>query len=363
MGKHLEESLQRDIDLIRSKVREMSGLCEKALQDVLQAFVEGSRQLAYLVVLRDRIIDELEKQIDRLCLEFLVRQQPVAGHLRFAYAAIKINADLERIGDYAENVARQVLKLDPLQLHISYEPFQQLAQRSIDMLHQTVEAFLDRDAELARRTMDIEREVDELRRRLDADLLRQQREDRIPLEALTPLMTISRRFERVSDKAKEMCAETLYMCTGEYAKHQGAEVFRILFVDRHNSCRSIMAEAIGNSLEEPKLRFSSAGLDPRSIDPRTLKFLESKGHETSNLRSKSLDQIPNLDHYQVIVALAEVARQVFPPQPTKIVCLDWQIHDPSRVEGSEEQIQRSYEEAYEFIRNHVQDLAHAILTQ
>jgi phosphate transport system protein len=111
MQLHLEQSVQRDVDLIRGKVVEMCGLDEKALRSCVRALREGNRQLAYAVILRDQYVDGMEKELDRLCLEFLVRQQPVAGLLRFAYATIKINLELERVGDYAESIARQTLKL------------------------------------------------------------------------------------------------------------------------------------------------------------------------------------------------------------------------------------------------------------
>ncbi len=104
---HLEESLQRGIDLIRGKVVEMADLSERALKASLQALIEQNRQLAYSVILRDQYIDELETELDRLCLEFMVRQQPAASHLRFVFATIKINKGLERVGDYAENIARR----------------------------------------------------------------------------------------------------------------------------------------------------------------------------------------------------------------------------------------------------------------
>ena len=88
---HLEANLQRDIDVIRSKVRKMAELAESALNDGLRALFDSDGQLAYSVILRDQQIDEYEKEIDRLCLEFMVRQQPAAGPLRFVYATIKIN--------------------------------------------------------------------------------------------------------------------------------------------------------------------------------------------------------------------------------------------------------------------------------
>ena len=96
MATYLETSVQRDIDRIRTKVTEMGALAEVALQDCIKAVAEHDRQLAYAIILRDQYIDEKEKEIDRLCLEFLVRQQPVAGPLRFAYSTIRINLMIRR---------------------------------------------------------------------------------------------------------------------------------------------------------------------------------------------------------------------------------------------------------------------------
>jgi phosphate transport system protein len=361
MATHFEQSLQRDIDLIRSKVLEMSGLAEKALKDALKAVIGRNRQAAYSVILRDQNIDELEQQIDRLCLEFLVRQQPVAGHLRFVYATIKINAELERIGDYAESIARQALKVAHLDPVPAAARFEEIAGYSIPMLHDAVRAFTNQNAELARSTMSVEEKVDELRNRINAELLGLRQNERIPLEALTPLMTIARRFERVSDQAKNICEEVLYMCTGEYSKHKGTEVLRVLFVDEHNSCRSQMAEGIANNLGQPRLLFTSAGIDPKPVDPATVKFMAEKGIDISRQTSKSVQQVPNLDHYQVIVALAKEAQKVFPPPPTKTVTLEWTVEDPSKVSGSQEQVRAAYEKTYQYICEHINDLAEAIL--
>src|SRR5947209_2364271 len=361
MVSHFEESLQRDSKVIRSKVLEMAALADRALKDSLRALTERNRQLAYSVILRDKNIDELEQEIDRLCLEFLVRQQPVAVHLRFAYAAIKINLELERIGDYAESIARQVLKISSLEPQPSYEKFAAIANLSIPMLQQAVQAFVDQKPDLARSTMVIEEEVDLLRNGINAALMQQYQLGKIPLEALTPLLTIARRFERVSDQAKNICEEVLYMCTGEYAKHKGTEVLRVLFVDIRNACRSQIAEAIANSLGKAEFVFASAGIDPHPIDATTIKFLADKGLDISRQQSKSVSQIPNLDHYQVIVALAQEAQKVFPPPPTKTVGLDWNVKDPSFVEGSPEEIRAAYEETFQYINTHIRDLVEAIL--
>jgi phosphate transport system protein len=358
---HYEQSLQRDIELIRSKIQAMAQLADRALRDSLQALVEKNLTLAYSVILRDQYIDELEKEIDRLCLEFLVRQQPVAGHLRFAYATIKINLELERIGDYAESVARQILKVSALHDKLPIADFTALANVSIPMLRNAVKAFIEQDAKLARESMEEEDKADMLRGKLDAGLLHLLQSGEIPVNALTPLQTIARRYERVADQAKNICEETLYMCTGEYMKHKGAEVLRILFVDENNSCRSQMAEGIATALNVEGLRFSSAGLEARALDWRTVEFMKEKGIDVSRQTSKSVTQIPNLDHYHVIIALAQNAKKVFPPPPTKTVGLDWTVEDPSARPGSLADVRDAYEQTFQYINTHVKELVQALV--
>ncbi len=361
MASHLEQSLQRDIDRIRAKVREMGDLAERALRDCVQALRERNRQLAYAVILRDKRIDELEKEVDRLCLEFLVRQQPVAGHLRFAYSTIRINLELERVGDYAESIARQSLKLMPMDIPLPVERFEEMANLSIPMLHDAVEAFLKQDVEMARATIEIEEAVDVLKSKLNKDMVALFRENKIPFEALNALMMINRRLERVSDQARNLCMEVLYMCTGDFTRHQGAEVYRLLFVDERNSCRSQLAEAIAGALNHPKFIFSSAGVHPEPITPSTIDFLRAKGHDVSRLASKALAQIPNLDHYHVIVALSKEAQKAFPPKPRKVVFLDWSVDDPSRVQGTPAEVNAAYEATYQFLHEHIKDLVEAVI--
>lgn len=361
MATHFEQSLQRDIDRIRTKVSEMASLGEHALRDCIKALTEKNRVLAFSVILRDQRIDELEKEIDRLCLEFIVRQQPVAGPLRMAYATIRINLELERVGDYAESIARQILKLTSMNVEIPADRYAEIANISIPMLHDAVKAFVNQDAALAHAAAEKEELVDVLKSRLNADLMKLNRENKIPFEALNALMMIARHLERVSDQAKNICTEVLYMCTGEYNRHKGTEASRLIFVDQRNSCRSQMAEAIANSLNQPQFIFASAGLEPTSIDPKTISFLKEKGLDLSKQTSKAIEQIPNLDHYQVIVALAPESKKAFPKAPTKVVCLDWSVEDPSKVTGSPAEIKAAYESTYQFLHSHIQDLVEAVL--
>jgi phosphate transport system protein len=363
MMSHLEESLERDTNRIRSEVREMSAIAERSLRDCARAFVENDRQLAFAVILRDQHIDEKEKEIDRLCLEFLVRQQPVGAHLRFAYSTIKINLELERVGDYAESVARQVVKLGkfPPAPDVLKQWITEMADRSIPMLHEAVEAFVRQDAELAEKAMEAEPAVDALKRKFNAEIVDLVRERKLPAEGIAPLQTIGRRFERVADQARNVCMEVLYLCTGELVKHPDADTIRILFVDERNSCRSQIAEAIAHSLNPPGFAFASAGIETENVDEKTLEFLKGKGLDVTHLAPKYIYQVPDLDKFQVTVGLADKVKQAFPRTPRKMVYIDWSLDDPSRVEGTPEEIQAAYEAAYEYLDSHIRELIQAVL--
>ena len=360
MASHYEESLERDVSRIRNRLTEMANLATDALEACIGAFVKRDRQTAYAVILRDRRIDELEKELDRLCLEFLIRQQPVARHLRFAYTTIKVNLELERIGDYAESIARQILKLSNLAATPPFDRYQQLARVAIPMVRDAVKAFVVSDAKLARDVISREEETDALKSTINAELFQLRQEGKLPQEALNPLMTIARRFERAADQATNIAEEVIYMVTGEYQKHHGGETWRMVFIDEHNHCRSQIAEAIGTAMNQPSFIFASAGLDPQPIDPATVEFLKSKGLDISRAKSRSVEHLPNLDAAQIIVALSPSARRAF-PKPTKAVCLDWSMPDPSAVTGDAPAKRAAYEQAFQFLSQQISDLCEAVL--
>lgn len=360
MTTHLEASLQQDLEQIRAKVTEMGGLASRAITEGVKALVERDRRLAFVVILRDQYIDEIEKQLDRLCLEFLVRHQPAASLLRFAYATIKINLELERVGDYAESVAREALRLTKVDAPLPFENIQQLADLAIPMLGDAVRAFVSQDEALARKTMEIDQAVDLLRDKVLTDLSQVYVDGEMPFEALAPLLQATRRLERVSDQARNISVETIYMCTGEYAKHLGSEAIRVLFVDESGTCPSLMAEAIATSMGVSGFIFSSAALQPSAVDAKMISFMASKGHDVSRVVPKALIQVPNLDHQHVIVLMSSGAKTAFPRSPRRAVLLDWNVSDPQDVQGTDEEINAAYEEAYAYIEAELTDLVSAI---
>jgi phosphate transport system protein len=360
MTRHLEEALQEDLEEIRRKIAEMGELVEASVRGSIRAVQKRDRQAAYGAILRDSYIDDAEKQIDKLCLRFLVRHQPAASLLRFVYASIRINLELERVGDYAEAIAREALRLSQIDAPLPLERLRQIADLAEPMLHDAIRSFVEQDADLASRTIEGDEAVDLLRDKLTGDVTREFREGKLPFEALYPLIMVIRRLERVSDQARNISMETLYLCTGEIVKHQSSATLDVLFVDERSSCRSLMAEFIGTSLGESGFVFSSAGLDPLPIVQATSSFMASKGFDISRAVPKALTDVQSLEHKDVIILLAPEAKRAFPRRPRKAVLLEWPIEDPSLVTGSDAEVRAAYEKAFTFIASHIRDLVSAV---
>ena len=116
-----------------------------------------------------------------------------------------------------------------------------------------------------------------------------------------------------------------------------------------------MAEAIGNALDQPKFVFASAGIKPELPSSATLKFTQEKGFDLSRHVPRTLDQVPNIEHYQIIIGLDKEAQKALPP-PRKTVYLDWSLQDPCKVDGSPAQSRVAYEQAYQFLHGQIRDL-------
>ena len=348
--------MQRDIGRIRATVVEMSALVERSLQDAMAAFVGRDRRRATAVILRDRHIDEKEQELNRLCLEFMVRQQPAGSPLRMAYAAIRISLELERTGDYAESIARQTLRISDDAAEVPRERYQEMADMAIAMLRDAARAFETEDPDLARRTIDVEDTVDLLKDDLARDLVARYRNSLLSFESLDPLMQVNRRLERASDQARNICHEVIYMCTGASTRHQGADIARVLFIDAHHGSLSQMAEVIGTSLGRTGFVFAGAGLDPLRLPAPTIEFLQRKGIDLSRAAPRAVHETPDLDQYQVVVALSAKVNKAFRHKTRRMVYFEWRYTDPSTVSGTAEDTMNAHEEAYERLRSDVADL-------
>lgn len=360
---HLDESIRRDGQNIRRKISDMAALSESALKGSVRALTERNRQLAYSIILRDHYIDEIETEVDRLCLEFIARHQPVAGDLRFVFATIQINRELERIGDYGESIARQALTLAPLDPHPPYSKFTELAEMAVRMLRDAVKAYLDQDVALATTTMAVEEQANSLRSAINVELRDLVNANRLPPESLTPLLTVARRLERVTDQAKNLCEEVLYMCTGEFNKHKGVQGFRMLFVDASHGVLSRMAERIATDLEAPGMSFTSAGITPQPLEAVLKEALAKSQPGISTDSPRSLEQVPNWEQFQVVVAFGKEVRDAIPVRPGKTMYFTWRANKLPAAGADASTLDSAIQQTRASVEQQVKDLVGAILQE
>jgi len=256
---HYEERLEADLERIRGRVIDVSERIERALEQSVTALAHMDKALANRTILGDLPINRAVMEIDRLCHGFVARHLPSAGHLRFISAVLRMNVELERIGDYAVTICRETVQLSaPIDPPLLRE-VERIARDSIQMFAQAVRAFAEGNAELAKATKGYADQIDRSFANVFEELVEEGQENKRSVRDLFSTLVIFNRLERVSDQVKNLCEETIFAATGETKE---PKVYRILFVDAANNCRSQMAAAIAKKAYPHSGVYSSAGLKP-----------------------------------------------------------------------------------------------------
>jgi len=361
MAEHLDERMQHDLHALRRELRTMADLVLTSLEDSITAVAERDRKIAYQVVLRDNRIDVLDRHVDRLCQEFLVRHMPVAGQLRFVLAVGKVTSELERIGDYAEAIARRAVGLSEQPEIPELSRILEMASFSFQMLRQTIQAFLDGDPELAQGVFGRDREVDQMNQAIFDSLAHPSQEER-DFTARFALLGLVNRIERVADRACNIAEETIYMVRAEVVKHLPRRDIRVLFLCDRNACRSQMAEAIARKTAPGHFVFQSAGTTPEGpLDPGAVKFMAQKGVDISKQRPKGLSDVGRVEDFNVVVTLSTRAEEECPKVPYGSIELNWEIDDPSKFEGPAAEKEARYAAVYGDLHRKIQELIEGLL--
>ncbi len=358
---HIHERMQHDLDAIRRRLRRMSTLVLRALEDAITAVQNRDRRLAYSVVLSDNRIDTLERHVDRLCQEFLIRHMPVAAQLRFIIAAVKVNSELERIGDYAEAIARRAVTLSQHKELPGGERIFEMARLAFQLLRQVSQAFLDGDDEAAMRAFSLDRQIDQMNSALFHELAHPaSAESDLTLRFV--LLGVLNRLERVADRACNIAEETIYAQRGEVLRHTPRHDVRVLFCCDDNSVRSQIAEGIGCKRGPAYMIFSSAGTQPKDVvDPAVVAVMAKHGIDISRQRPKGLADIGPLADLHVVVTMSAEAATAMPELPYHGIELNWEIADPSKVTGSPADIEAAYEAVYQELHTKINELIESML--
>ena len=208
-----------DLQALRDCVAKMGDLVAERLEAVLRAFATLVPDEAQFVLDHDDAINDLQIEIDNRALRILALQQPAARDLRFITATIKANADLERIGDQAVNIAGTTLRLVGQPPLPQVRVIEEMGRMAIDMVRDGITSFLNRDATLARAVLERDDHVDAVKHQVLRDLIQQMREDPATIERAVCLVFLSRNFERTADHATNMAEDTIFMVEARDVRH------------------------------------------------------------------------------------------------------------------------------------------------
>jgi len=219
--------LTREIEKLKKMVLALSAMAEKSLEKGFRALETRNQELAQQVINEDIIIDDMEVELEEEGLKILALHQPVAIDLRFIVAVLRINSELERIGDLAVNLAERAffLSSDQWRRNIPGIPggISSMAKKAKEMVHQSLDALVNMDPALARKVLEADDVVDAMNSELFQlfyDLIREAPEK---VEGLIHLLSASRHLERVADHATNVAEDVIYMVTGEIVRHHAED--------------------------------------------------------------------------------------------------------------------------------------------
>ena len=214
---------QEELDGLKTRLLEMGGLAEEEVRLSIQGLVERDHALLERVMRGDGPLNSLHIEIDNRCFMLLALHQPMAADLRTIVAAVKINTDLERVGDLAVNIAEAAVRYaqhPPVKRLIDIPLMAGLAQ---SMLRDSLDAFVRRDAELAQRVLDEDDKLDALKTQIFRELLTYMLQDPSTIEPALDLILISRHLERIGDHATNIAEDVIFIISARDVRHHSAD--------------------------------------------------------------------------------------------------------------------------------------------
>ena len=210
-----EEALtQLNVELIK-----MGATVEKSIMDAVEAFKNHDEKLAKDIVAKDRIVDDMEKNIEAQCLSLILRQQPVAGDLRVVSTALKMVTDMERIGDQASDIAELIPHLGEGDTYDAYDACSHIpamAQVALEMVHGAINAFVEGDVQKAKEIINKDDIVDDYFDKVKNEVADLLREKAGSVDVILNFLMIAKYFERIGDHAENICEWVEFSKTGEY---------------------------------------------------------------------------------------------------------------------------------------------------
>ena len=205
---------------LKDKLLAMAALAQQAVESAVDAYLLRDKNLCQFVKQNETAIDSAQRELDEMAYELLAKEQPMAIDLRFILAVIKINDDLERIGDQSMGISRRtrdIMKTEPVELPVDFAAMGEVAGR---MIRTAILSLLEGDARLADAVREMDDEIDRMNRRAQADLLKMiQEKPEATQQAMNGLM-VSRSLERIADHAANIATDVIFWIRGADVRHQ-----------------------------------------------------------------------------------------------------------------------------------------------
>jgi phosphate transport system protein len=220
--RHLRH-FQEELDHLKARLLEMGGLAEDRLRQAVRGLVERDPAAIERVLVSDAAINQLHIEIDDRCFKLFALHQPMAVDLRAIVSAVKINTDLERVGDLAVNIAeavRRYFQHPPVKELIDIPKMADIAQ---DMLRDALDAFVRRDLTMAQAVLDRDDELDTLKTQVFRELLDHMLRDQSTIEPSLDLILVSRHLERIGDHATNIAEDVIFMVSAKDVRHHQEE--------------------------------------------------------------------------------------------------------------------------------------------
>jgi len=218
----MRSRFQQGLDELKEKLLRMGGLAEQSIDRATEAYRTRDSKFCQMVLSGENAINEAEREIDELSLDLLAMQQPMAIDLRFILAVLKINADLERVGDQSVNIAQRVLDLisePPITLPVDIP---RMADSVSTMVQRALESFLDGRAEVAEAVLQMDGIVDRMKDEAFVLLVRKMHEEPQCTRQALDVLLISRALERIADHATNIAEDVIFWVRGADVRHGGA---------------------------------------------------------------------------------------------------------------------------------------------
>ncbi len=216
----MSEHMKRAIDSLKSKLLTLCGIVEENLLKAVASIQRRDSHLAQDVIASDDRIDDIEVDVEEECLKILALHQPVAIDLRFIVTALKINNDLERIGDLAVNIAERGEFLATLErIEVPFD-FERMAEKTTAMVRSSIDALVNMDCAQAYRVWNADDEIDAINREMYDQVKASIRRNPEWMESLIHMLSVSRHLERIADHATNIAEDVIYMVEGHIVRHR-----------------------------------------------------------------------------------------------------------------------------------------------